>query len=267
VRRTDPFWRLPQWNSGMGAARSHLANHAPDACSFSPQGDPPPMLFLEWSWGEETLVMTKTIFWDNDGVLVDTERFYFLATRSVLASVGIELTKQQYIEYFLVQGKGAWHLASGQGISAETIEQLRRQRNALYENLLAQEQLLIDGVTDVLETLHKRYVMGIVTSSHPDHFATIHRRTGILPYFQFALMMGDYTHSKPHPEPYLRAVDRSGCRKEECLVIEDSERGLKAAMKAGIRCIVVPSEFTRGSTFTGAYRVFESLSELLPELS
>jgi HAD superfamily hydrolase (TIGR01509 family) len=211
--------------------------------------------------------MTKTIFWDNDGVLVDTERFYFLATQRVLASVGIELTRQQYIEYFLVQGKGAWHLASEQGMSAETIEQLRRQRNALYESLLSEEeQLLIDGVTGVLEILHKRYLMGIVTSSHPDHFATIHRRTGILPYFQFVLTMGDYTHSKPHPEPYLRAVDRSGCRKEECLVIEDSERGLIAATEAGIRCILVPGEFTRGSTFAGAYRVLESLPELLAEL-
>ena len=51
--------------------------------------------------------MIKAIFWDNDGILVDTERLYFLATQRVLATVGVSLTKEQYIELFLVQGKGA----------------------------------------------------------------------------------------------------------------------------------------------------------------
>jgi HAD superfamily hydrolase (TIGR01509 family) len=53
-------------------------------------------------------------------------------------------------------------------------------------------------------------------------------------------------------ELFLLAVKRSSFCKEECLVIEDSERGLMAAKAAGIRCIVVPSEFTRGSSFAGA---------------
>jgi beta-phosphoglucomutase-like phosphatase (HAD superfamily) len=51
--------------------------------------------------------MIKAILWDNDGVLVDTERLYFLATQYVLATVGIPLTTAQYIDLFLVQGKGA----------------------------------------------------------------------------------------------------------------------------------------------------------------
>ena len=211
--------------------------------------------------------MIKAILWDNDGVLVDTERLYFRATQYVLATVGIPLTQEQYIELFLVQGKGAWHLAADKGVSPSAIEQLRHARNTLYSTLLCQEPLIIAGVREVLGALHGTYVMGIVTSSKPDHFALIHQTTGLLPYFQFVLTARDYTHSKPHPEPYLLAVERSGCRKEECLVIEDSERGLMAATAAGLRCIVVPSAFTRGSNFAGAYKVLESLTELLVELS
>ncbi len=108
--------------------------------------------------------------------------------------------------------------------------------------------------------------MGMVTSSEPDHFALIHQTTGLLPYFQFVLTARDYTHSKPHPEPYLLAVERSWYCKEECLVIEDSERGLMAATAAGLRCIVVPSAFTRGSNFAGAHKVLGSLTSLLEEL-
>jgi len=83
--------------------------------------------------------MIKAIFWDNDGVLVDTERLYFLATQQTLATVGVPLTKEQYIELFLVQGKGAWHLAAEKGVSPSAIEQLRHERNTLYSTLLCQE--------------------------------------------------------------------------------------------------------------------------------
>jgi len=211
--------------------------------------------------------MIKAIFWDNDGFLVDMERLYFLATEQVLATVGVPLTKEQYIELFLVQGQGAWHLAADKGVSPGAIAQLRHERNTLYSTLLCREPLLMTGVRDVLNALYRTYVMGIVTSSEPDHFALMHQTTGLLPYFQFVLTARDYTYSKPHPEPYLLAVERSGCGKEECLVIEDSERGLLAATAAGLQCIVVPNEFTRGSSFAGAYKVLASITDLLAELS
>src|SRR6202035_5393847 len=79
-----------------------------------------------------TTRMIKAIFWDNDGVLVETEHLYFQATQQVLASIGIELTQDQYIDLFLVQGKGAWHLAEEHGIAPGGIERLRRERNARY---------------------------------------------------------------------------------------------------------------------------------------
>lgn len=210
--------------------------------------------------------MIKAIFWDNDGVLVNTEHLYYLATRRVLATVGVRLTKEQYTEFLMVQGKGAWHLAAEKGVTPDGIERLRHERNSLYSSLLEQEHLKIDGVEEVLEVMSRRYVMGVVTSSRQDHFEIIHKKTGFLKYFQFALTEDDYSHGKPHPEPYLLAVERSGFPAEECLVVEDSERGFTAAMKAGIRCIVVPSEFTRGSNFAGAYKVLGSLRDLPAEL-
>jgi hypothetical protein len=69
------------------------------------------------------------------------------------------------------------------------------------------------------------------------------------------------------PDPYLRAVKRSGIDPNECVAVEDSERGLPAAMRAGIRCLVVPSGLTRGRTFAGAHRVLASVSEIPTVLS
>jgi len=69
-------------------------------------------------------------------------------------------------------------------------------------------------------------------------------------------------HFKPHPEPYLKALELSGFSREECLVIEDSPRGLAAAVSAGIRCMVIPSKFTSGNNFTGAYKILKSVRDL-----
>jgi HAD superfamily hydrolase (TIGR01509 family) len=209
--------------------------------------------------------MIKAIFWDNDGVLVDTEGLYYLATRQVLETVGVSLTKEQYVELLLVQGKPPWYLAAEKGVTPDEMERLRDRRNDIYTELLQRENIIIDGAQEVIEELSKKYIMGIVTSSRPDHFEVIHRRTGFLKYFQFAITLGDYSRSKPNPEPYLKALERSGFRADECLVVEDSERGLTAAKEAGIRCIVIPNEFTRGCNFTGAHKVMETLKDLLLE--
>jgi len=209
---------------------------------------------------------TKAIFWDNDGVLVETEHLYFQATQHVLASVGIPLTQQDYVELFLVQGRGAWHVAMERGIGPGDIERLRNERNALYGDLLAQAPRLTAGITEVLDALQGKYVMGVVTSSRKDHFDLMHRTTGLLKYFDFVLTASDFSRVKPDPEPYLRAVDRSGVGRESGVAIEDSARGLESATGAGISCIVVPTALTQGSDFAGAHRVLGSIGEILTVL-
>lgn len=206
--------------------------------------------------------MVKAILWDNDGVLVETEHLYFEATQRVLSAVGIPLTQEQYIELFLVQGRGAWHLAEEQGATPIEVERLRDERNALYGRLLCEAPRTIPGITAVLDALHGKYVMGVVTSSRKDHFDLIHQSTGLLAYFDFVLTAGDYARTKPAPDPYLRAVERSGVGREACVAVEDSERGLESARRAGVRCIVVPSSLTRGCGFVGAQHVLGSVSEI-----
>jgi HAD superfamily hydrolase (TIGR01509 family) len=208
----------------------------------------------------------KAILWDNDGVLVETEHLYFEATRHTLSSAGIQLTEEQYIELFLVQGRGAWHLAEEQGVPPDEIDKLRDQRNALYSRHLLEGPRVVAGIAAVLDALRDRYVMGVVTSSRKDHFDLIHQSTGLLKYFDFVLTAGDYARTKPYPDPYLRAVERSGVGREACVAVEDSERGLESATRAGVRCIVVPAGLTRGGRFDGACQVLESVNDILTVL-
>ena len=211
--------------------------------------------------------MIKAIFWDNDGILVDTERLYFAATKKTLATVNIELTREMYIDYFLIRGNGTWHLASEKGLSSAEINKLRNDRNALYGQMLEHECKIIEGAKEVIEDLYGKYLMGIVTSSRKDHFDLIHKPLGILKYFDFILTGDDYKKFKPDPEPYLLAVEKSGFNKDECIAIEDSERGLISAKAAGIHCIIIPNELTNDGNFLAADKVLKNISELPGELS
>ena len=206
--------------------------------------------------------MIKAIFWDNDGVLVDTEHLYFRSTQQAMASVGIELDPSTYREYFLKRSHGVWHLAAKHGVSESDIESLRQQRNRLYSQLLHDESGPMDSAEQVLQTLFGRYMMAVVTTAHGEHFDIIHQRTGFKRFFDFILTREDYGESKPDPEPYLTALEKSGYQPEECLVIEDTERGLTAAVAAGIRCWVIPTALNLESDFSAADKILKHISEV-----
>lgn len=207
------------------------------------------------------------ILFDNDGVLVDTEELYFAANREALAAIGETLDEAGYIELFLRTGQGAWGVLEARGFTPEAIAAWRAGRNRRYEELVASRDVLIAGVTEVVAALARRHRLAIVTSSEPGPFALTHARTGLLPHFEVVLTREQYAESKPHPEPYLKAADRLGVRPEQCLVIEDSERGLRAAKAAGMCCWVVPSRLTCGARFDGADAVLPDLAEVAARLS
>jgi HAD superfamily hydrolase (TIGR01509 family) len=202
------------------------------------------------------------VFFDNDGVLVDTEHLYMEASRAVLAERGIDLPETDYVELFMRQNRGLLHYADVHGWDAEDLRVMRARRNDLYAAMLAREPLVLDGVEETLQALHGRMRLAIVTSSRRDHFDLIHGRTGLLRYFDFVLTDGDYPISKPDPAPYLTAVARAAVGPSQCLVVEDSERGLASAVAAGLRAVVIPSRLTRGSRFDGAWRVLDDLRAL-----
>jgi HAD superfamily hydrolase (TIGR01509 family) len=208
----------------------------------------------------------RAILWDNDGVLVDTEHLYYQATREVLATAGVELTESMYLQLFLVEGRGAWHLAEKKGLSPEQAAALRERRNARYQELVEHQTVPIPGVSEALRALQPRFRMAIVTSSHAEPFAAAHRHTGLLPFFEFVLTREDYQACKPDPEPYLRAVERLGLPRQECLAIEDSERGLRAAKSAGLACWAIPHGLSRHGCFALADRVFQNITRAAAEL-
>jgi beta-phosphoglucomutase-like phosphatase (HAD superfamily) len=92
--------------------------------------------------------------------------------------------------------------------------------------------------------------------------ALIHRSRGLLPFFEFVLTIEDYAQPKPAPDPYLKALHRFGAVAREAVAIEDSARGLRSAMAAGVDCVVVCNAFTASQDFSGAWRMLHAIREL-----
>lgn len=205
--------------------------------------------------------MKKYILFDHDGVLVDTEPWYFKAGERALADIGLAVDRDQYL-LDMSQGLGTWAQANAAGVDERTINRQREVRNAYYQKYLRTEAIEIDGVVEVLAELSQYVRMAIVTTAKRADFELIHQERQITPYMDFVLVREDYTLAKPDPEPYLTGLQRFGAAKEETLVVEDSSRGLSSAVAAGIDCATVYNDFTKSQDFSQARYQIEALVEL-----
>ncbi|SDS85203.1 HAD family hydrolase [Actinoplanes derwentensis] len=205
--------------------------------------------------------MRKYILFDHDGVLVDTEFWYFRAGERALADIGFALDKDQYL-HDMGQSAGTWAQARAAGIDDQLISRQRVIRDAYYQGYLRTEAIEIEGVVETLAELAEHVRMAIVTTAKRADFAVIHEKRQIMRFMDFALVREDYRLPKPHPEPYLTGLKRFGATNDEALVVEDSSRGLNSAVAAGIDCAVVHNEFTKTHDFTHATYRIKTLAEL-----
>ena len=212
--------------------------------------------------GKDPVSRYTHILFDHDGVLVDTEPLYFRATQQALADLEVDLELDDYLQ-LQAHGANAWERASDRGASDEEIAAGRAARNRRYQELLLTEDIDIHGVEGLLDRLSATHTLAIVTTAKPDDFALIHRSRDIVRHMDLILTNGDYPRSKPHPDPYLEALNRFGIEASAALVVEDSERGLRAAVAAGIDCAVVHHPFTAPQDFSAATYRLKTLGDLL----
>lgn len=207
--------------------------------------------------------MKKVILWDNDGVLVDTEKYYFQANKEILSKIGIELTEDVFADLSLKKGTSVFNLAYDYSYTQNEVKELIQERNKLYSELITEHNCKIAGAEKVLSALYGKIKMGVVTSSRSIHFEQIHNKTDLIKYFDFILTREDYINSKPSPEPYSKALLKADCIADEAVVFEDTIRGLTSALAAGIDCYIIPNRFLMDEKFEGSQKILQSIDEVL----
>ncbi len=124
-------------------------------------------------------MMMQAILFDSDGVLVDTERFYFDATREAFATAGATVTARQSAHWYLGESHPSRVIAERVGIPADRITATLDQRDALFWSRVDQGVPILSGVVSLLTHLSPHYRLAVVTGAGRSHYERVHAATGL----------------------------------------------------------------------------------------
>lgn len=189
--------------------------------------------------------MIKTVIFDMDGVLVDTEPVHFQAYMRHFKELGIIVESDLYQTFIGSSTKNIYaRIKEIFNLPHELRELIIRKRELFaqeFERSLSVH--LMEGVLELIQELHRNGIQLIVASSSSyNNINSVFKKFDIDKYFTHKVSGEDFVESKPNPAIFLKAVELSGHQKEECIVIEDSTNGIKAANRAGIFVIGYQSE-------------------------
>ena len=207
----------------------------------------------------------RGIIFDFDGVLVDTEWAIFSSWVELFAREGQVLTVQDYAPC-LGAGYSRWnpalYLEQLTGKSYDW-EQENAARQARIEAELSNSRFM-PGAAELLAWCHAQGIgLTVASSSSRRWVGGWLERLDAMRYFPRIFCRTDGYAVKPDPALFLAAQAQLGLPAEECLVVEDSENGIRAAKNAGIPCVAIPNRLTALCDLSGAEAHASSLSELL----
>ena len=186
----------------------------------------------------------KAYLFDCDGTIVDSMPLHYVAWKKVLSQWGCEFGEELFYSWGgmpVAEIIAALNLRSG---LAMPVDEVMRRKEAMYYEILPQ----LKAVPEVLEHIQTSYgkiPFAVVSGSTRDSVTRSLKTLGILDRFDTLVCAGDYTKSKPNPEPFLIAAERLGVKPEDCLVFEDTEMGIQAATAAGMASVKVLQPWER----------------------
>ena len=213
--------------------------------------------------------MDRVILFDMDGVLVNTEPLHYQLWKQVFAERGLDIAFEHYKGCIGANGKRLMELVlEHYGVDFRDDQTLfDRYYDLKAEHLRHGDIPRIEGVNETLAELQKRgWRMAVASSSTQDYIDLCTERVGIAPFFQVRFSAQWVKNTKPAPDVFLAAAEKMGARPEDCVVVEDSTNGTRAAKAAGMRCIGFDNPDSAGQCLDAADTLIRSFRELLDVL-
>jgi HAD superfamily hydrolase (TIGR01509 family) len=209
--------------------------------------------------------MIKTVIFDMDGVIVDTEPVHHYAFRQHFKQLNIDVSPEMYASFTGNSTRNVFQkLKNHFQLTQDIVELIDTKRHLFNEAFDKKEDLfLLDGVENLIKELHQNGMQLVLASSSAK--VTINRifiRFNLHQYFTHIVSGEDFENSKPDPAIFNHAVILSQTSKENCIVIEDSTNGIIAAKAAGIYCIGYDSPNSKLQDYSLANEVISDFSDL-----
>lgn len=212
--------------------------------------------------------MINTVIFDMDGLMVNTEIISYKLYKRLLERYNYEFTLDEYTRDF-----------SGHTLVA-SITYIKNRFNTGYdieETMKEFQQWEVDyikengvelkpGLVELLDYLKENnYKMVMATSSKGDRVKAIFDDY-ILEYFDAFAFGSEVEHGKPAPDIFLKACEKANTKLDDALVLEDSEAGIEAASKAGIKVICIPDLKKPSQEFADKALVLDALEQVIDYL-
>jgi beta-phosphoglucomutase family hydrolase len=209
------------------------------------------------------MMAIRAVLFDLDGLLTNTEGLHSEAWRRTFTEYGVHITEREYAELWIRRGVGVFEFLRERDLGDKLDPQeLMRRKDEIFRELAERQLQPMPGALQRLNELRGRVKLALVSSARRNAVKLVLEKLDIRGFFDVVITHEDVPRSKPHPEPFLIAAEKLSVRPEECVVIEDAEKGVVAARRAGMKVIAVPNGLTHNNDFSQADLVVNSLQEL-----
>lgn len=209
----------------------------------------------------------RALVFDFDGVIVNSEPMHERAIRMAFQSCGLPANWTDWRRYAGHGDRNGFKLIladQGLPIDPPTFTRLQDAKQRLITELIASgEPPAYPGAVDLIRAAAGAMPIAVASGSRPHEIRPILQRLGVDDLVRTLVSADDVANTKPDPEPYLKAAQALGVAPEDCLAIEDTPTGVRAAVAAGFT--VVGVEHTNAAdllTAVGAHHVVTDIAAL-----
>jgi len=206
-----------------------------------------------------------------DGTLLDSEHLHWGSAMTLLQKYARKSAPEPLLRDWIGWNETMfWDAMRDEFDLVQDNDTLVQSRTQLFFELFAQQgPRWMPGALHLLQELKSAGIpCAVVTAAPREQLDGVAERAGFREWFQTWLSgETDSPRSKPHPDPYLEGARRLGLNATECLALEDSPNGARAAVDAGCLTLAVPSLDMEADAFPGVAAVLESLEQVLPWLN